>query len=1170
MGPDQLVPTIDASSVTLPFGTFTLRDPWIFGLPAVDAIIERAGPHIPKPGGGDDDKDDESDDDDPGDDSGDDPSDSKDAKTDAKPPASLVPNATTPPAESTGPDKLDRAGQAADAADVALEIIPDLTVRKPVYGSVLRFGRGATIYSVPCATEEYELARVHSGTKGQVVGPRVLEDKDGGWWFFVRTEFKQPGWLRLAQAVVTGAVASRKFGDLTLAAIAPELLQQLNGPVTLMEMSPKGTWDAIRYAGNCYRALNGGTGPNDQRSVDELRVRIFGAEAGRHPDPADLSEAFLKISPLKKRTAFWAQACAWLSCMYYVPVLGKELLNDLTPLLLNGQLGEAFQKFEQFAIRTFSFTPDEARAVGQSVAPSAIEVLKTLIDIGGKVRSMGKAAKTGEFDFSGGMPAKAGKKTQPTFEQGGGFLLRLFMDDEEQPGAAEATTETAPGQRPDHDHAIGFSFELKSERVEKAKKKAEEKTGTKVKRPTEAEYAQRVGPDVYNNAKRDPKGRAGGMGVSWKDRDKYWREQAFADAVGPDTYEKAKKKSWKGRAKFLENLAYRQSVGEDYYAATKDLNEAQREKYFEEVRRRQQRGEDTTKPIDAGDGKHKKTTGSVGLDFGGDTLTLTWSLEGGGGAGAAEAVAGATVDVDAKYHFTKPQFSVGMLLKDPQWLALAARFCLRFLRHSLHAIDVCVDTFETLPKSPGTEQATALLGGFWWFNVFTLFALKDTIADIVADNAAFIASFLGGMKFEFEVDVNAAAAADCEASIDVNESIVGIVSIPLSVILAPIIEMLCAADTTPRTGPSLADRIIPRIEFEVRDAFCGKVGAFPVSIEWESHGMLAKGAFSIPQGSPLRAKIEEIGRDIGVAADKYKKTKKVKTHFKMMQSVLDSIDLEIKRVFSDTGGDPAAAALAALASAGPFVADILAAIQGKPTSTPPASKVGPLVSALRAAKTKGVSVEPGELLHSVAKADGKLTLSLHLTDAEWTAVKANGFQPPQLPTAELETLVYQVPLAGVPPPASDGTPALSAVGWSTWRDPGGDQLTGVVAGFDVEADAEAFAQARSHEWAAGEVWGVVFHREGKHWVWVDTELVPKLIEQGSCPLPDLAMKGGALEITFNSAPAGTVQRIAPAILRGVQPVKTPIWNVVLCEGVGAEDKELIANQLTRNRGAGPA
>src|SRR5512145_426802 len=150
---------------------------------------------------------------------------------------------------------------------------------------------------------------------------------------------------------------------------------------------------------------------------------------------------------------------------------------------------------------------------------------------------------------------------------------------------------------------------------------------------------------------------------------------------------------------------------------------------------------------------------------------------------------------------------------------------------------------------------------------------------------------------------------------------------------------------------------------------------------------------------------------------------------------------------------------------------------------------------LRLHHVVGVSIEPGKRI--LVGEDG--SVSLYLTDAERQRLLASGSSLKESVAAG-ENGEVVVPLPTSP----------MRLEWYTHRDPVLlATWSGIVAGFDDLVVARQFLARRNPKWVSERVMNRFWSREGRHWVWVDTGLVPHLVNV-SCPLPLLKHDGANL------------------------------------------------------------
>lgn len=441
---------------------------------------------------------------------------------------------------------------------------------------------------------------------------------------------------------------------------------------------------------------------------------------------------------------------------------------------------------------------------------------------------------------------------------------------------------------------------------------------------------------------------------------------------------------------------------------------------------------------------------------------------------------------------------------------------------------------------------------------------------------------------------------------DASYTVAGKCWVPLATLLAPIIQFLCAgAPKPPPEGAGLADLIEPKTEAKANDHFDLKVGGFPVQLEVESRGVLAQGSFCVPKGSPLRKKIEKIGKDIADAADTYKSSrlKTLPDEMKLPRMILDLLDAEVRNMLQlmkaasklvkraksaaagvnatlrdgqvnqaeiDKGTGEAKEALGEAKEAGdainqtfqtasPHVSRIMAYLRGERPADEPRG-VGPqaegVIRALRDSKVHGIAIEPGSPLQSAEEGDRK-KVWIHVDDDEKGKLERAGFSPPAPPEAVLETVVYRVPLPVKP----------QVVGWDDYHDPEKKvTVSGIVVGFDLVPDAEAFNARRPPGQVAHGLGGRRWTRDAKFWVWVETGLVAHLSSKKT-PLPELSLdESGALLLTFDEMEKGKITDAEVANLKGACRQKTTlIWKVTLMTNATTDELREIEEQVDKNQ-----
>jgi hypothetical protein len=475
------------------------------------------------------------------------------------------------------------------------------------------------------------------------------------------------------------------------------------------------------------------------------------------------------------------------------------------------------------------------------------------------------------------------------------------------------------------------------------------------------------------------------------------------------------------------------------------------------------------------------------------------------------------------------------------------------------------------------------LGFNWWMGVFSMFAMKDMLYDIIADETDFIAEILQKIGVEAKFDVNAAGNFDVEVGVDASATVSGRAYLPLAVVLAPIIQFLMAGSTAPKpSGGGLADKIIPYVEGIVEDRVSVAVGGMPAALMVECKGTLAKCTFAVPKGSPLRAKIEKVGEEVAKAADHYKNSqvKKLPDETKLLRLIIDLLDHEVRNMVKlvragqkaadgDTSGarEGADALSSAVATATPYVRQIIDALNGKTTDEPPgiSPPAAAVISMLEGTKVHGVALGTAGSLE-VTENGERQRVALHVDDAEKAKVLGAGFTP--LATDEvLETTTLVVPLP-VPP---------KIVGWNhVSRNPRlANDYAGIIAGFDdVGARDRCKRACRDRGWVPAELGEFENQHpndsQGFHWAWVAVGLSRDLSSR-TPPLimPELELGGdGKLRLTFDELPIGAVPDGITAdipLLMDASLERTKIWKLVLIEDATGEETEEIRARVDANQ-----
>jgi hypothetical protein len=267
------------------------------------------------------------------------------------------------------------------------------------------------------------------------------------------------------------------------------------------------------------------------------------------------------------------------------------------------------------------------------------------------------------------------------------------------------------------------------------------------------------------------------------------------------------------------------------------------------------------------------------------------------------------------------------------------------------------------------------------------------------------------------------------------------------------------------------------------------------------------------------------------------------------------------------GGD---ALGSALETAGPFVKQIMNALQGK-RGEEEESGVGAearrIVEALRATGVKGVAVGmDGPCV--VAESGERKVITLHVTDAEKAQLAGAGLAGAGA-EAVFETVRVEVSL-----PAR-----AQSIGWDhVARNPDlGRDYAGIVAGFDLVGDRDRCKdQCLARGWVPGELGAYEDQHpddsQGRHWAWVGVGLSEYLAAKAPpLPLPELSLRGDGerVEVTFDEVAIGAVVaaelEAAVPMFAGARVARETIWKVTLMDGANREEAEEIQAQVDANQ-----
>lgn len=935
-----------------------------------------------------------------------------------------------------------------------------------------------------------------------------------------------------AAGAVDGAIGTHTKGT------AIEITRRAN--VTRFLASPLNTLDDVRWAGLARAALTRiglGHGTEDDQRIaatyhacmGELRARVFGAGHDAAHSEGDVGPIVRKLDEAKQ-AHFWLHAAAWLKCMYYVPRMAEDFVHRIVPPLFAADLDGVAAACKEALGKMADFSPEEAALAAQAAMPYVKEAVIAIVEMCQKIRS------AADFISSGGK-GKLGIEDQieiagadpggPTIGNLGAYLFRLFMDDSGTPGAAsdaaarEKKAKDAAGHRGGSmDSAIGITGSVEGKGVKPQLPQW----------PTEEAYEQSVGPEGY----------AATRTMSWAERRAYWEEEAYKQQCGV-------------------------GAGEDYYEQTRDMTWPQREEFWKRVARQQAEGKDG--PIDtAGIDKIKDTyaQGELGIKFGRDKLGFTISCEGGGGVGAGAgfgASAGAAPTGNARLHFVKPTFSVD-LIKNADSAAIAIRFFLRFAYHFLDAIVSAVAWNQRAAQS--TDPVVTAAGGFFWTNVYSLFAIKEALNDITNDHAEFVAAMLDRLELEFGFDVSVAAQGEVGVGIEASAAIKGRGKVSIATLLAPLLDLFMGGARPSASGASLLDRIVPHVDFHIDDRFQCKVHAAIGALEVESSGDLLHAKLSMPKGSPLRARLQDLGAMIEEAVfawtDRFKEPEPEPVRrIKLVLAALDTEVYALLKAFKQKDGSVDAA----LATVSPLADECMRGLKGepRPPPAPPREPMSKVLQMLVATRIHGVALAAGPSLEVSPVPEARppaFIAVMTVDDSEKIAATSSGWAPPEPPRKLGDRAAWKVALPLAP----------AVVAWSTYDDAArGVHVQGLVAGFDRHSDAEAFAQRRDLAWVDDAVEASVWVREAKHWAWIDTDLVPTLAGD-KAPLPTLELEGANLWLRFPLVDLAPVLAHPPRLLAaGVRQPVVAIWKLTLIKDATLSEIDELRSRLAINRAA---
>ena len=577
----------------------------------------------------------------------------------------------------------------------------------------------------------------------------------------------------------------------------------------------------------------------------------------------------------------------------------------------------------------------------------------------------------------------------------------------------------------------------------------------------------------------------------------------------------------------------------------------------------------------------RDVSGGVDLDFGKDSLSITFQTEAKGGAGVGdEAGTGASAGVTTGPRFSLPTVEIPMeMLASEQAVAILLRFVVRYFHHAVEAVYFAWKWFEEQRhelSAEGEDDWIEDYCGFgFWTMVYLAFALKETIFELAHDHAQWIADLLQSVKFCFRFDWSARLGGTVVGKAEVTGEVHGTCDIPLGTLLWPVLEALQQFDSAEREGPSLADLITPCIKANLEDVFTLKAGMVPILVEIESRGQLAEGSVFIPKGSPLMERVRQVTAKMSGAAEQWNAAKQSRDQdaegelpevdrahefLRLLRLVLGVIYDELQALLVDRSAE------SAWTAASPIVTEIMNQVMGddRPIEDPRdlGEAARELLDRIEGCGLHGVPLEPGHVLHVEGSAEsGKRKLWLYLDEEELAALQGGGWSPPTPPEEVLETVTWSVTLPAVP----------QSLSWHVWEDPDADAtFSGIVAGFSNPAMASAFAGSRSASWLDGALAGQEpWERDDLHWTWVETGLIQALSD-ADLALPELEHAGASLLLTFHRVELDQVgASLAPVLGQAARHERSALSKVVLLEEASVDEQREILAKIQANQPAPP-
>ncbi len=1098
-------------------------------------------------------------------------------------------------------------------------------LRRPIYNSTVVFPPYAVLYAAPKAHKDLAVGKVAVGAKGVVAGVCALEDGDGAWWFFVRTDGKyvRPGQVNLFSGkadvdVSAPEITGTEYGavridgpklrtkaevDLDPTLGEDEATVQRRGRVVAedafhgwLRVTAPDIREQVRWYGQTYSelAVRAILPPDLEEGFDAVFGRLPAARAAAgklldEEDRARLDEAWEGATRGAQVTRFLPSPVHTVDDARWAR-LAREALTRVA-------LGRGSEDDHSLAtVHEQCMAELRARVFGAGAGEAA--------DVAPIVRKL-PADRQARF----WLHASAWLKCMY-------YVPRMATDLVERiaPPLFQGRLQELPGILHDVLGQLGdFTAEEAARAAQAAMPYVKEAVLAIVemcqKMRSAASFFQSGGKgkgrvdERLDTADTDPEGPTiGNLGA--------YLFRLFMDDAGTPGAKKQSEAKRKHGASFDSDVGisagyeskgirprvpdwpdeatYRQQVGEDAYAATCHMSWADRRAWWEEETYRIEVGDDgyaATRQMtwpereeywrqaaerqrkgesgepDASKVDNTYAKGDVQIDFGRDKLGFGWSLEAGGGA-AVGVTAGAGSSA-------APTGNARLHYLWPKFNVSMlkepdyAAIALRFFGRYLHHSLAVIDLEREWLERPLDldDKAIAFVGTQFWSGVFAVLAVKEALNDIANDHAPFVTAMLESLEFEFGFDLTVSASGEVGVGIDGSAAIKARGKVSLATLLAPVLDVLLSGSRPSDSGASILDRIAPHIDFVVDDRVQCKVHAAIGALEVESASQLLRAALTIPKDSPLRADWQRLGRTIEDAIFLWRDQHAAAEHPWLEKGRL-LLDAIDAQILGMLQAWKGRSVDAAFASASELVQRCVAMLRNE---TPPApAEPRTEITRLLAMlrSTRLRGVQVGVGPIVIATdADPGNDVAMHVDDAEKDAVAGSGWSPPAAPTPVGEQCAWRVRLPVGP----------ATVAWGTYNEPRTPTFVqGLIAGFESVADARSFVAQRDVAWVEDAVQHAVWTREARHWAWIDTDLVPALGAAG-VPLPEVRIEGNDLLLAFPLVDAAALAEHAPALLAsGHKILSKAIWKLKLMPDASADEVDQVRGQVSTNRDLGAA